>query len=62
MGRKDNDNRTKLLLTFFSDCSTVKYVESTADAIIPVLDSIETNSSDVNRFISRTKRDITNIK
>jgi len=45
-----------------SDCSTVKNMESTADAIIPVLNSIEAESSNVKEFISRTKSDITNIK
>merc|ERR1711962_397379 len=45
-----------------SDCSALKMVATTTDAIIPVLEAMKAESQNVNSFILTTKRDIAQIK
>merc|ERR1711962_385525 len=45
-----------------SDCSALRMVAATTDAIIPVLEAMKAESRNVNSFILTTKRDIAQIK
>ena len=47
---------------FFPDCSALKMVAATTDAIIPALEAMKAESRNVNSYISTTKRDIDQIK